>query len=185
MKTIQKPAKAETEIKKSQFISYLIPFSMFETTMEQLRKNHTKARHFVWAHRTLNEHGQVVENCSDDGEPKNTSGKPTLKVLQGHSLIDTAVITVRYFGGVKLGTGGLVRAYNEAAQLAVAEAELIDTDSLSTLSVIIPYSMTRQADYQIERLGLTVLDRIFETETVTIKLQGESAKLSEFEESVK
>jgi len=93
--TIDKPSKAKVEIKKSQFIANLIPFVNFDAYMEELRSEHPKARHFVWATRTMNEHGQIVENCSDDGEPKNTSGKPTLKVLQGSNLIEAALITVR------------------------------------------------------------------------------------------
>lgn len=93
--------------------------------------------------------------------------------------MDAALITVRYFGGVKLGTGGLVRAYNDAGQRAVADACLIDTDSLNTLTITIPYNKTRQTDYLIEKAGLTVLSRDFDAETVTIKLQGESAKLEE------
>lgn len=185
MFTVTKPASVSIEIKKSQFIAHLFPADQFDTYMAKLREEHPKGRHFVWAIRTLNEHGQVVENCSDDGEPKNTSGKPTLKVLQGHDLIETGLITVRYFGGVKLGTGGLVRAYNDAGQEAVAIAELIDTDSLNTLTVEIPYDMTRQTDYHIDRLELTVLSRDFSADRVTIKLQGESAKLTEISELLK
>jgi len=184
MFTITEPIEVKLDIKKSSFIAHLIPASDFEKHMGYLRKEHPKARHFVWAIRTLNEHSQVVENCSDDGEPKNTSGKPTLKVLQGHNLIDAAIITVRYFGGIKLGTGGLVRAYNDAGQEAVNLAKLIDTDSLSKLIITIKYDMTRQTDYHIERLGLTVLNRDFGAEDVTIKLQGESAKLNELSELI-
>lgn len=185
MMTINKPSFAKVEIKKSQFIAHLIPFQMFDEYMDRLRSEHPKARHFVWAARTLNEHDQVVENCSDDGEPKNTSGKPTLKVLQGSDLVDAALITVRYFGGVKLGTGGLVRAYNEAGQEAVEAASLIDTDSLNTLTIEIPYNQTRQTDYHIEKLELTVLSKDFGAETVIIRVQGESAKLEELSELTK
>jgi len=184
MFTVEKPATITLEIKKSQFISHIIPFSIFDCYMANLRREHPKGRHFVWASRYFNEHEQIVENCSDDGEPKNTSGKPTLKVLQGHDLIGTAIITVRYFGGIKLGTGGLVRAYNDAGQQAVEKATLIDTDSLNTITLIIPYDMTRQTDYHIERLGLNVLLKDFGAEKVTIKLQGESAKLKEISKAV-
>jgi len=181
MYTVKTPVIASLDIKKSQFIAHLIPYDAFDGYMKKLREDHPKGRHFVWAIRTLNEHGQIVENSSDDGEPKNTSGKPTLKVLQGHDLIECAIITVRYFGGIKLGTGGLVRAYNDAGQEAVEKAALIDTDSLNTLTVEIPYDMTRQTDYHIDRLGLTVIARDFSADRVTVKLQGESAKLAEID----
>ena len=83
---------------------------------------HPKARHHVYAYRYLNEYEQIVENSSDDGEPKGTSGKPSLHVLAGHELINTAVIIVRYFGGIKLGTGGLVRAYSDAVNSVINNA---------------------------------------------------------------
>jgi len=177
--TVKKAYKASVEIKKSQFISYLVPSDRFDEFMEKIKAEHPKGRHFVWAYRTLNDKQQIEENSSDDGEPKNTSGKPTLKVLQGNMLVNTAIITVRYFGGTKLGTGGLVRAYNDAAQKAVSLAEKISMDSLNTLTIKIPYTMTRQTEYQIEKLELTVLSKDFDADTVTISLQGESEKLDE------
>ncbi|MGN8592033.1 UNVERIFIED_CONTAM: YigZ family protein, partial [Campylobacter jejuni] len=75
--------------------------------------------------RTLNEYNQIIEDKSDDGEPKGTSGIPSLNVLRGYDLVNTAVITVRYFGGTKLGTGGLVRAYSDAANAAINNASLL------------------------------------------------------------
>ena len=120
MNTINKISAYTLEEKKSKFHSFLVPYSQFEEKLEELKKSHPKARHFVTAFRYLNEYGQIVEGSSDDGEPKGTSGKPTLKVLQGHNLVNVAIITVRYFGGTLLGTGGLVRAYSDVANLAVA-----------------------------------------------------------------
>jgi len=183
--TVDSVTEVKIEIKKSQFIAHLFPYRVFDEVMERLKTKHPKGRHFVWATRVLNEHGQAVENCSDDGEPKNTSGKPTLKILQGHDIINAGIITVRYFGGIKLGTGGLVRAYNEAGQEAVTKAKLINTDSLNRLTVKIPYDMTRQADYHIEKLRLSVISKDFGASEVVICVQGESALLSEFESLIK
>lgn len=185
MFTVLTPAHISIEIKKSQFIAHILPYHVFDEYMKKLRSEHPKGRHFVWAVRYLNELGQIVENCSDDGEPKNTSGKPTLKVLQGHGIINAAIITVRYFGGVKLGTGGLVRAYNDAGQEAVLKSDLVSTDSLNVLTVSIPYDMTRQAEYHIDRLGLKVLSKDFDGEGATLTVQGESRKLKELADSVK
>ena len=116
---------ATYEEKQSKFIAHLIPYNLYTNTLETLKNEHPKARHFVTSYRYLNEFDQIVEHSSDDGEPKGTSGKPTLCVLQGQELINTAVIVVRYFGGTKLGTGGLVRAYSDAVNMAVNLAELI------------------------------------------------------------
>ncbi|MCG3716209.1 YigZ family protein, partial [Aliarcobacter butzleri] len=83
MKFVQKEFSYTIEEKKSKFISYLFPYSNFDEVMKRLREEHPKAVHFVYAYRYLNEFEQIVENSSDDGEPKGTSGKPTLAVLSG------------------------------------------------------------------------------------------------------
>ena len=111
-------------IKQSKFIAHLMPYDRFGEIMDRLRDEHPKARHFVTAFRYLNEFDQIVEGSSDDGEPRGTSGKPTLSVLRGSDLIDIAIITVRYFGGTKLGTGGLVRAYSDAANLVIDSSNM-------------------------------------------------------------
>ncbi len=111
------------EINKSKFICVLCPFHKFEKVMEQLKLQHPKGRHFVYAYRHLNEFDQVVENQSDDGEPKGSSGPPVLSVLRGEEMIETAAIIVRYFGGIKLGVGGLVRAYGKSVHLTLEDAK--------------------------------------------------------------
>ncbi len=106
------------EEKKSKFIAYLVPYEEFERRLKELKRKHKKARHIVWAYR-YEKDGQLFEKQNDDGEPKGTAGKPTLAVLQKRQIIGYAIITVRYFGGVKLGAGGLVRAYTKAAAGAI------------------------------------------------------------------
>jgi len=93
--------------------------------MQRLKDENPKGRHFVYAYRYINEFDQIVENQTDDGEPKGSSGPPSLAVLRGNDLVNTAVIIVRYFGGVKLWIGGLVRAYGKAANLVIENANLI------------------------------------------------------------
>ena len=102
----------------------LCPYHLFEETMSDLKKEHPKARHFIYAYRYLNEFEQIVENQSDDGEPKGSSGPPALAVLRGENLINSAAIIVRYFGGIKLGVGGLVRAYGKSVHLALEKAQV-------------------------------------------------------------
>ncbi len=125
MQTISQIYQAKTEVKKSTFIAFICPFSEFKILLENLKKEHPKAVHFVWAYRTLNEFSQIIEDKSDDGEPKGTSALPSLNVLRGAKLVSVAVIIVRYFGGIKLGTGGLVRAYGEAVNKALAKADFV------------------------------------------------------------
>lgn len=171
--TVVDGTSTRLEIKKSQFIAHLVPFDEFHTILTRLKEEHRKARHFVWATRMLNDHGQLVENCTDDGEPRNTSGKPTLKVLQGHQLIDVALITVRYFGGIKLGTGGLVRAYNDAGQLAIQAAELIPLSTLYRRTVRIPYQQIRHAEHQLKQYPIKVISKEFAATHIDLTLQGD------------
>ena len=110
---LKEKISTQIEVKKSKFIATLAPFKDFESLNKALRD--PKAAHVVWAYRYLNEFGQIVENSSDDGEPKGSSGPACLDALRGANLIDTAVLVVRYFGGIKLGAGGLIRAYGTAA----------------------------------------------------------------------
>ena len=98
MKFVQKEFTATLEEKKSKFLAFLVPYKDFDKTMQRLRQEHPKAVHFVYAYRYLNEFEQIVENSSDDGEPRGTSGKPTLAVLSGAGIINSAAIIVRYFG---------------------------------------------------------------------------------------
>ncbi|HSR74465.1 MAG TPA: YigZ family protein, partial [Sulfurovum sp.] len=83
-----------------------MPIADFEGLQSKLKVEHPKANHVVYALRYLNEFDQVVENFSDDGEPKGCAGTPALNVLRGEGLVNCAVLIVRYFGGIKLGTGG-------------------------------------------------------------------------------
>lgn len=140
------------EIKKSKFIAHLVPFHLFDETMKKLKMIHPKARHFVYAYRYINEFDQIVENCSDDGEPKGTSGKPSLKVLAGQELVNTAVIIVRYFGGIRLGTGGLVRAYGDAVNEVISTATLLEYKKLERRSLSIAYDILGKIEYLIEHI---------------------------------
>lgn len=179
LQTIHLETSITLEIKKSQFIAHLVPVAVFQTTLERLKGEHPKARHFVWGTRQLNEHQQIVENCTDDGEPRNTSGKPTLKVLQGYELINASIITIRYFGGIKLGTGGLVRAYNDAAQQVVMGAELILLSSLYRETIRISYPQMRHAEYLLKKSTLKVLKKDFDSVHVDLTLQGEQAEIAD------
>ena len=165
------------EVKQSKFIAHFIPYSLYETTLKSLKEQHPKARHFVTAFRYLNEYEQVVEHSSDDGEPKGTSGKPSLMVLQGQDIINVAVIIVRYFGGTKLGTGGLVRAYSEAVNLVIQNVEFTEYKKEITETIEIEYSDVHFIDYECEAFGITIVEKAFDLKTIyEIKADEESMK---------
>lgn len=149
------------EIKGSKFIAHLIPMPMYEEEMKRLREEHSKAVHWVSAYRTLNEFDQIVEYAGDDGEPKGTSGKPTLSVLQGHDLINAAIITVRYFGGTKLGPGGLVRAYADSANAAVEAAELVPYEKLFVKTIECDYKNISIVEYEMSQNNIRCIAKSF------------------------
>ena len=179
MKYIADIANHTLEVKQSKFIAWLTPYDRYEETLQQLKSEHPKARHFVTAYRYLNEYDQVVEHSSDDGEPKGTSGKPSLMVLQGQELINTAVIVVRYFGGTKLGTGGLVRAYSDAVNLVINEAEFKEYKKEAFATIEIEYSDVRFVEYECEAFGVSILEKSFESKIV-YKIKADEQSMKKF-----
>lgn len=166
------------EIKKSKFIAHLFPYVEFEEVMDRVKKEHPKARHFVYAYRYLNEFDQIVENTSDDGEPKGTSGKPSLAVMAGNELINSGVIIIRYFGGIKLGTGGLVRAYSDAVNLVIEEADLKKYEKVFEKEITFGYSHTSLVEYHINRLNIKVCNKEFHA-NVSMKISANEESLDE------
>lgn len=161
MQTVSQIFIARTEIKKSTFISYLVPTAKFKSFHEELKAEHPKAVHIVWAYRELNKYGQIVENQSDDGEPKGTSGAPSLNALRGADLINCGVFIVRYFGGIKLGTGGLVRAYGGAVNLAINEAELIKFEFKDECKFYTPFALMSRFEHYFNSQNLNEFEREF------------------------
>ena len=170
--------------KQSKFIAHLIPYSMYAEVLKSLKDEHPKARHFVTAFRYINEFDQVVEGSSDDGEPKGTSGKPTLAVLQGQEMINVAVVVVRYFGGTKLGTGGLVRAYSDATNDVLEEGIFSTYEKHERLEVTSLYSDVGRVDYALEQNAIGITEKFFETMGVRYVLHATAEKLEMFETSV-
>jgi uncharacterized YigZ family protein len=171
MQTLKQQFTTTLEVKQSKFIAHLVPYYLYESTLTNLKEKHPKARHFVTAYRYLNEYNQIVEHSSDDGEPSGTSGKPSLMVLQGQELINIAVITVRYFGGTKLGTGGLVRAYSDAVNLVIEHAELFAYKKEDSVRVFFDYSDVRLVEYECEKFDINIDQKLFD-EKVEFKLKA-------------
>ncbi|MDQ7045344.1 MAG: YigZ family protein [Sulfurimonas sp.] len=167
------------EIKQSKFIAHLVPYFLYKKTLKALKEKHPKARHFVTASRHLNEFNQIVEHSSDDGEPKGTSGKPTLIVLQGADIINAAIITVRYFGGTKLGTGGLVRAYSDATNLVLASAILLEYKEEYVKEISFSYTHLRKIEYECGIFKIDIIEKSFDT-LVVFKIKSDEQNLQDF-----
>jgi len=126
-KTIKETAKGLFTEKKSKFISYAIPVQNVEeikSEIDKYRKEYYDARHVCWAYMLGADRKEFRAN--DDGEPSGTAGKPILGQINSNELTDTLIVVIRYFGGIKLGTSGLITAYKEAAAEAIRNAEIIE-----------------------------------------------------------
>ncbi len=163
---IQEIYQASYEVKKSTFTSYLLPYALFSSYHDRLKTDNPKASHIIWAFRRLNEHGQIVEGGSDDGEPKGVAATPTLNVLRGENLINSALLTVRYFGGTKLGTGGMVRAYTQSAKAVVAEATLLLYEPQESLTFESAYHLCKRYEHFFNKHNIAYHDRIFEADKI-------------------
>ncbi|MCK9454825.1 MAG: YigZ family protein [Sulfurimonas sp.] len=181
MRFVNEHSTATLEVKQSKFIAYLLPYRDFSSTLEKLKNEHQKARHFVTAYRYFNEHNQIVEHFSDDGEPRGTSGKPSLMVLQGADIINSAVIIVRYFGGTKLGTGGLVRAYSDAVNLVLNSfaVKLIEYQEEMRVDISFEYSNIRKIEYECLAHKIDILEKIFNTKSI-YKLKAGKENMQKF-----
>jgi uncharacterized YigZ family protein len=139
-KTISAMSEGYIAEQRSKFISYAIPVRTPEEVKAQvdaLRKRYYDARHVCWAYMLGVDRTQFRAN--DDGEPSSTAGKPVLGVINSHELTDILIVVIRYFGGVKLGTSGLIVAYRAAAQDAVAHAEIIEKTVDEDISIAFEY----------------------------------------------
>ena len=126
--TIKENIQAEIIERKSKFICNLIKIESqeeAEQTIKQIKKKYHDARHNCVAYRVF-ENETILEKSSDDGEPSGTAGAPMLNILQKNNLCNVVVVVTRYFGGILLGTGGLVRAYSDSLIKAIEEAEIIE-----------------------------------------------------------
>lgn len=187
MYTISSTYCGEFESKKSRFLAFLTPFSSFHSLLFDLKKDHPKAVHFVYATRL--QKLQIIESFSDDGEPKGSSGIPTLNVLRGESLIDVGLISVRYFGGTLLGVGGLVRAYTHVAQEAIKQAkknnDFFIYQSCVKYSLRVPYSLLSQVEHLLSEFKIQALEKKFGIQEVKLLLSATQENKEEFQKVCK
>ena len=156
-RTVATESVSELIIKKSRFIAYVKPVQDEAAAVDfirQISKRHREATHNVPAYRI----SENIEKCSDDGEPSGTAGRPVLGVLKGENLFYTAVVITRYFGGIMLGAGGLVRAYSQAASQGISEAGLITRVLNQKLQVEFAMPLFGIIKKIIEQSGAKILD---------------------------
>jgi uncharacterized YigZ family protein len=140
--TIEGPSEAVTKVQRSVFRALAFPLDGeddFAPALERVEKQFFDATHHCWAYRLVDRAGETRVRSADAGEPAGTAGKPILGAIESASLFNVAVIVVRHYGGVKLGTGGLVRAYREAAASALAVANRGDRYIYERLNLTVPF----------------------------------------------
>ncbi len=161
-------SQCEIVIKKSRFITTVRLAAAVDSAraaIADLRGDMPDANHHVYAFR-VGYGNTVTEGMSDDGEPTGTAGPPTLAVLRGSDIGDIVLVTARYFGGVKLGTGGLVRAYTESAQLALSQVKTELKVERQLVGIELPYSLYNVAKLLIDAHNGVVEEEIFEAEVL-------------------
>ncbi|PTB83761.1 hypothetical protein C9926_01260 [Sulfurovum lithotrophicum] len=180
MQTVDIQYEYTTEVNRSKFFTYLVPIADYDELQEALKSQHPKANHVVYALRYLNEFEQIVENFSDDGEPKGCAGMPALNVLRGEELINCAVLIVRYFGGIKLGTGGMARAYALAVKNVLKEANLIAYEKECTYTFSTHYNEVDKTLHTLKKFGISHYERYFGMDSVEWKIIGSEEKIGMF-----
>jgi uncharacterized YigZ family protein len=167
--TLSTSVSAELEIRKSRFIAYAIPVADRDAAMVELRRlreAHPNATHVCWALLAGGHSGM-----SDDGEPSGTAGRPILEVLRHHDLDGVLAAVVRYYGGVKLGAGGLVRAYADSIARVLQDAPRIERIAQTLLTVEIGYPDEARVRRWIEQEAYTLANSAYEMEVrLTVNL---------------
>lgn len=177
--TVRRQAQAEQIIEKSRFITYVSPAETKEEAdafIASIRKKHKDATHNVPA-MVLGDKLQV-QWASDDGEPQGTSGAPMVQLLVNEGITNVVIVVTRYFGGIKLGTGGLVRAYTSSAKLGLEAAGICDVEEMCLLTYEIDYTYLAKLQ-NLAGSGFFTISDIKYTDVVEVTLCLHPEKLDE------
>lgn len=181
---LRAPSSIEYEIKKSRFIGAAMQCDSEASALQQLRQlaaQHPTANHLAFAWRIRDQQGVITERFFDAGEPSGTAGRPILAPLQGEALINTLVAVVRYFGGIKLGTGGLTRAYGNAAKQAIEAAGKLPWVEMAQCKLTIDYSQLQLLEYQLKQMHGHIVDQQF-TDLVTLVVELPASQLTDLQQ---
>lgn len=178
--TISEATEGLYKEKGSRFLSFAIPVrdeQEAKEVVQRYKKLYHDARHVCYAYRCLDN-----ERCSDDGEPSGTAGQPILRQLQAQDLRNLIVIVVRYFGGILLGTGGLIVAYREATQDALGQAEVVVRPILERRILTVPYPELSALMRTIRDTGTTIVEQGYtDTGDAQLTLDIPRSQITRFE----
>ena len=165
--TLSRPCEVKVTEKKSIFIAYAAPIHSQEEAEGiylRMKKKYPDARHHVYAWRIGND--TILERHSDAGEPAGTAGLPVLEVLRKNQIDDAIIVVTRYFGGILLGTGGLLRAYTKSATLAVSEAVPVACKSCNVYNISVSYSNLERIRYILKKNNFLTEEPRFEADPI-------------------
>lgn len=178
-RTILREATDEIIIEKSRFIAYAKPVESEEEAIAfiaSIKKKHKDAAHNVPAY-LIGEQNEI-QRYNDDGEPSGTAGVPILEMMKKEDLKNLVVVVTRYFGGIKLGTGGLVRAYTKAAKMAIDASQIIFKSKLTQLIFRVDYNLLGKIEYEIEKNNFIIYSKSY-MDYVEIVLLVEDESITE------
>lgn len=182
-KTIEKENSAEIVEKKSRFIANIYNVESKEEAEEkikQIKKKYYDAKHHCFAFSIIEENG-ITQKSSDDGEPSGTAGAPILNIIKSNNLQNVVIIVTRYFGGILLGTGGLTRAYSEAAGKVVEQSELIQKEPGMEVELEIDYNDNEKFKYYCQKNNINII-KIEYTENILYKIELNEKEYKKIEE---
>lgn len=176
LKTIKENVSAEIVEKKSKFIADLIYVQSVEEVEEhisRIRKKYFDAKHHCFAYSIMTNEG-IINRASDDGEPSGTAGMPMLNIINKNELINVLVVVTRYFGGILLGTGGLVRAYSESTIKAINSAEFVIEERGYEIEIEINYNDFEKLSYYCKKNNINIINSEYVEKIIcTLELNNE------------
>lgn len=179
---LEKNTTAEIIEKKSRFIAnlfYVETPQEAENKIKQVKKKYYDAKHNCFAYITLNGN-EIQKKCSDDGEPSGTAGAPMLEILEKQSIYNVAVIVTRYFGGILLGTGGLVRAYSDSLKEAIKKSTLVEQEPGYEAEIKLPYADFEKFKYYCNKNNINIINSEY-SDFIICKIEVNDAEKNRLE----
>lgn len=179
---LEKNTTAEIIEKKSRFIAnlfYVETPQEAEDKIKQIKKKYYDAKHNCFAYITLNGN-EIQKKCSDDGEPSGTAGDPMLEILEKQSIYNVVVIVTRYFGGILLGTGGLVRAYSDSLKEAIKKSTLVEQEPGYEAEIKLPYADFEKFKYYCNKNNINIINSEY-SDFIICKIEVNDAEKNRLE----